>query len=945
MDVLHEVCLGRQTGNEENVKVKLVVPILELLGYDPIRDFDYERHVERGRPDIVLLVGDSPRLIVEAKGLDKDLEEHKVQGLGYAGDAGIPWTVLTNGVQWDLYKTFIAGVPHSENEPIFTILSKDLPSRFGELESLIARQNIESLERIATPQVEHVARKAKVSDLARMSRRFRASLFSQLRNQFDDAYAENTSFTQKVDQWVSEQGVDKNYDWYRAFKDDKKFRSYILSVMKQNGLPSTRSEFDETYRKTAHEGVTQSINVALRQEGIPIDWPDKLCFEGAYSLINRILFLRICEDSGFIAREISDELILKLRKARDNEELVTRLDGIFAAMRAEYPGVYKLPLLDHLQLGDLEWDAGAIADLCAETLRYNFAELGDVLGDLYQRHVDLNARRLIGQFYTHEEKVDFMLESVRPWLQEDAKLLDPACGSGSFLVGAYKILHPVLVASGYSASSAHRHLLEDVLYGIDIDSFAAQLAAINLLVRNMEEPVGSLRVYVGNSLTGDDTLSRFGLEVPTPVSRGDPREVDIRSPVGVLELGSFDIVLGNPPFFRVGLSDPIYGGMLRSAEYSMIRPEGAEMNMATMFLKRGIDLLKDSVEVPRGRGGVGALIMPKSLTYVDEYRLVREYLLSRCRILKIVDLGRGWPDVGLEHVIVVFERKLPGVAQDTEAPLEVIHKVASFRRVLYDKHEVDPRVFRNDPKKRLLVYVFGTAREIYEQMNRIGRPLNKANFRMTVWEGIRDDHGVRRFRSKQNARSVPLLNGSSVRRWFAAPSEYVDGTDVRIPRGIKDKCRATEKIVIKRVISSKVRIEATIDRNKSITHSSTTAVTFQDGTSIQYVTGILNSRLMNLYVRDWIFNRTELTMNFREEYLSEIPVAKEPSASIMRAIETSVEKLETISEPFGGGEQPTPEQQRTLAEVKAELDAAVYDLYGLAASQRAFVESLMPYSD
>lgn len=947
MDVLNEVCAGRPTGNEENIKNKIVVPLLEILGYDPIKDLDYERHVKSGRPDITVLYKGKPTLIVETKGLDKDLDEYKEQGLGYARDLGIPWTILTNGVQWDLYKTFIEGVPQEENEPLVTVYSKEFPGKFDDLAGFVSHQAIEHIETLARDRVQLVTRKARVSDLARILREFRTKLFWDLRAQFDRRYDFDRDFTEKVKLWAKEMGVDVNYDWYDVYKEDKKFRAFILHRLGQNGLPNTASkkDFDGSYRKLRKEGFTEQVDIALRREGIPLDWLDRLCFEGAYSLINRLLFLRICEDSGLVARELTNDTLARLARAEDNAVLVTRLEGMFASMGSKYPGVYKLPLLDHLFLADLEWNGATVSDLCKETMAYNFSELGDVLGHLYQKHLDINARRLIGQFYTHEDKVDYILSTVTPWLHDGARILDPACGSGSFLVGVHRAMFPRLLARRYNPGTAHRHLLENVLHGVDIDSFAAQLTAINLLVRNLDSPVGGLEIFVGNSLISNDTLARFGVEVARPRQTPDPRAPteSTRDARSILKDGSFDVIVGNPPFFRVGLGDEIYGSALRTSQYSVVRPEGAEMNIATMFLKRCVDWLKPAVESPEGRGGICALVMPKSLTYVDEYRLVRKYLLDRCYVRKIVDLGRGWQDVGLEHVIIVFERRPDGLDVKPDQEVEVIHDVESFRRGIFSRHSVNENVFRTDPRNRFLLYVLGPGAGIREKMNRLGQPLK--TFQWTVWEGIRDDHNVHRFDSRQNARSVPLLNGPAIRRWYTRPGEFVDNADPHIPDGIKNKCKVSEKIVIKRVLSSKVRVEAVVDRERSITHSSTTGVSFQDGTSTRYVTGILNSRLMNLYVRDWLFNRTELTMNFREEYLGELPVPKAPDAERKRAIEERVQELESLYDQYSSGDAPPPSVQAQASEIKQLLDEAVFDLYDLTSEERAFVREVMPYSE
>lgn len=954
LDILDEVCQGHPTGNEENIKVKIVAPILELLGYDPIRDLDYERHVERGRPDIVVLVDAKPFLIVEAKGLDKDLSDYKAQGLGYARDAGIPWTILTNGVQWDLYKTFIQHVATEDNEPVLTLRSEELPTRFLELERYISKSRIAAIDSTADPEVKFIARKAKAADVVRILHGFRTSLLASLRQQFDKKYHKQPVFTKKVDRWISEQGVDTDYDWMKAYKKDKKFREHVITLLKQQGLTSGQPQFEARYRKPPDSEFSRLVDTHLRQGGIPVDWPDKLCFEGAYSFINRILFLRICEDSEFIDREITPNFIKRIRDARSNDVMITRLQNMFTEMRDRFPGIYRLPLLDHLSLPDLEWEKEIVADLCQATTRFDFRELGDVLGHLYERHVDYNTRRLIGQFYTHDEKVSFIIDQVRLWLVEGVKVLDPACGSGSFLLEAYRRLMPILVNRGYSVASAHGYLLQEVLHGVDVDSFAAQLTAINLLVRNLDEPVGSLQVYSGNSLKNDIGLSQFGFQIAGSPEGDfpDPRNGNgsVRTLEQVLVPSSFDVIVENPPFFRVGNEHPIYGPMIRSehGDFAKVRPPGAEMNIATMFLKKSIDLLASRVDRPRGAGGICGIILPKSLTYVDEYRLIREYLLRRCKIRTIVDLGRGWEDVGLEHVILIFEKvreKPSGKSADfSDCPVQVIHDVQSLRRGIYKSHELRQKLFNKDPRRRFLLYIYGEGSRIHQKLHRVGKPLS--TFKMVVWEGIRDDHKVPMKPSRESPRNVPLLSGAAVRRWYIEPEHYVPSRDPQIPFGIKVKCARPEKIVIKRVISSKVRIEAVIDRERSITHSSTTSLYFKDKTSLRYVVGILNSRLMNLYVRDWIYNRTELTMNFREDYLGEIPIPPKPRSAHRKRIEEAVEALEKLYRPPSDPREIRAEDPAGRGErLKEELDHAVYNLYGLTDEEIRFIEDSMPYSD
>lgn len=101
----------------------------------------------------------------------------------------------------------------------------------------------------------------------------------------------------------------------------------------------------------------------------------------------------------------------------------------------------------------------------------------DILGKIFERLIDPHERYRWGQHYTNPDVVDLMLSFAIP--DGDGKILDPACGGGTFLVRAYarkKSLHP---------EKTHQQILSE-LYGADISAFAASLATVNLAVRQLD---------------------------------------------------------------------------------------------------------------------------------------------------------------------------------------------------------------------------------------------------------------------------------------------------------------------------------------------------------------------------------------------------------------------------------------------------------------------------
>lgn len=92
-------------------------------------------------------------------------------------------------------------------------------------------------------------------------------------------------------------------------------------------------------------------------------------------------------------------------------------------------------------------------------------------------------------------------------------------------------------------------------------------------------------------------------------------------------------------------------------------------------------------------------------------------------------------------------------------------------------------------------------------------------------------------------------------------------------------------------------------------------------------------------------NRTELAINFREEYLGEIRIQLNPPPRVIGEVERLVDELRHHSEPLAGDRPPGDECKHALEQAKAALDTAVYALYGLTRDQVREVESSVPYSD
>ena len=130
----------------------------------------------------------------------------------------------------------------------------------------------------------------------------------------------------------------------------------------------------------------------------------------------------------------------------------------------------------------------AVAEVFFNVLRFDFADVqGDLLGDLYQRYFDPETRKALGEFYTPQPVVDYIMDGVgydRGVSRE--RLIDPACGSGTFLVDAVEryIADVESYADGEPDWETH---LRDLctrprIVGLDIHPFAVLMAQIRFVV-------------------------------------------------------------------------------------------------------------------------------------------------------------------------------------------------------------------------------------------------------------------------------------------------------------------------------------------------------------------------------------------------------------------------------------------------------------------------------
>lgn len=297
------------------------------------------------------------------------------------------------------------------------------------------------------------------------------------------------------------------------------------------------------------------------------------------------------------------------RRFRTETDEKKTYSGVVALLReAErtWPGIVEpnsKPLLtpDHLQV-------------CVDALSRHVISNSslEVLDSFFEFMVSRAAKGSKGQYFTPRYVVEFCVRMLEPRSSES--VLDPACGSGGFLVHA---LNFVREREGIVGEALQQYC-ESKLWGFDIDPRAVRVAKA-LMVLAGDGRTNILRL---NSLLKSDMVGLFPPTEKMDISLLTVEDVfrgRMRHHKG------FDVILTNPPFAGEVLERQVLDN------YNVSRGK-ARIERDVLFLERCVELLRP--------GGRMAMVLPHNKFAANEFGEVREWVLRKCRVLAVVGLGR-----------------------------------------------------------------------------------------------------------------------------------------------------------------------------------------------------------------------------------------------------------------------------------------------------------------
>lgn len=320
--------------------------------------------------------------------------------------------------------------------------------------------------------------------------------------------------------------------------------------------------------KAKNPDVRKKLNEIAAQQGFIGFVPDidvAIAGQYAYRLVGQVLF--------YFA--LARKQYLKPLDLPTSGDLLKQLRPFWNEVRKyDYEALFRESELDDLVPLPASVDV-LVRSLIHELRHYDWNKLDDdVLGAVFERLIPRSEQILLGQFYTPNAVADVLVAfAVR---NKTAAVLDPGCGSGTFLMRTYEYLR-------WQETGDHGKILEQ-LWGFDISAFATELAAINLFRQNMSAFDNYPRIFGGSYF---DRSPGSSVEIPPPKAGGQSKIV--------IPLPMFDAVVGNPPYLRSQNQDdlnPAYKQSLYTAAGASGIKAASKTDLFAFFIYKSLQFMK-----------------------------------------------------------------------------------------------------------------------------------------------------------------------------------------------------------------------------------------------------------------------------------------------------------------------------------------------------------------
>lgn len=325
-------------------------------------------------------------------------------------------------------------------------------------------------------------------------------------------------------------------------------------------------------------------------------------------IAKEMIHLILCKIYDERFTKMNDMVTFRASECDTDEEVKSRINGLFLSVKTKYKDVLNESDTIDFDGHTLRYIIGKIQNFCLiDTDR-------DIIADAFEVFIGGSLKGEQGQFFTPKNVVKTLVTAVNPEL--DDYIIDPSCGSGSFLVEALKELWQKIDVQGEAYGWSESAIAEEKktvgiknIRGIEKDSFLTKLGK-------------SYMAILGDGKGG--IFCEDSLESPTNWQEFTQQNV---------KLGTFSVSFSNPPFGK----DIKVTGKQKLSQYQLAKKvdnKGKEKlldegNVSTLFLERNLQLLKD--------GGRVGIILPETYFHAPNQQIVRDFILKH-NVQWIIDL-------------------------------------------------------------------------------------------------------------------------------------------------------------------------------------------------------------------------------------------------------------------------------------------------------------------
>ena len=319
----------------------------------------------------------------------------------------------------------------------------------------------------------------------------------------------------------------------------------------------------------------------------------KLAPTDAFDELSKILFIKIRDEKRPRDEGVPYDFQIKTRET--SKSVADRIKELYQEAKERDPEVFT---------EDVKVDDNPLFSVVNHLQGVNLNQTDlDVKGVAFERFLGSYFRGDMGQYFTPRELVEFIIKMIEP--DHEERILDPACGSGGFLL--YAMEHIQRQASRYYDEGTPDHknhwhdFARDRLFGIEVNDAIARVSKTNMILHDDGH----------SNVIGNDALLNFDKFYDQ--NRGFQKE-------------SFDIILTNPPF----------GANIKKEEKSYLEDyklgKGRNSQKTEiLFLERCFDFLK------WGTGKL-AIVLPDGILNNSSLQYVRDYIEQHYQILAVVSL-------------------------------------------------------------------------------------------------------------------------------------------------------------------------------------------------------------------------------------------------------------------------------------------------------------------